>query len=105
MKRREKVLKVRLSEAEMSEVKASIVGTVAALSRGLLLAHVRGGKYCAGPATTERRKLRGEVGKIGNNINQIACVLNTAKLKGEAVDLKRVASVLDEILNEVRSLK
>ena len=96
-RQRNKVLQVRLSDAEFAEIEAMADRaelTPASYARSVLLnAPAPRAKRRPAVDTVQVAKLLGEVGKIGSNINQIAHQLNA----GTGTSSNAIAAALADV--------
>lgn len=94
------IMKFRATEEEASEIRRKADASGMTVSRFLRTAAVNGQVVLYN--TADLFGLRSEIKKIGNNINQIAMVVNTnrAVYQSDVRDLKNQFSELSKNLNE-----
>ena len=97
---RTKVMKFRATEEEVSEIRRKAAAAGMTVSRFLRTSAVNSQVVLYN--TADLFGLRSEIKKIGNNINQIAMVVNSnnAVYRNDVRDLKKQFSELSEKLNE-----
>jgi hypothetical protein len=106
-RRRDKILRARVTpeEKKLAEVKAKTMGSMGALFRAAVLGYTP-------PRSADRdvmvkllaqfSDLRGEMGKIGSNFNQIAFHLNAGR-PGDRIN-GALGAALEEYDNAIRTL-
>ena len=94
------VMKFRATEEEASDIRRKASASGMNVSRFLRTAAVNGQVVLYN--TNDLYGLRSDIKRIGNNINQIAMVVNSNKeaFYGDIVSLKKQLSELSEKLNE-----
>ena len=97
---RTKVMKFRATEEEASEIRRKAAAAGMSVSRFLRTSAVNSQVVLYN--TADIFGLRSEIKKIGNNINQIAMVVNSnrAVYQSDVRELKKQFSELSEKLNE-----
>ncbi len=98
-RRRPRVLRVRLSDAElaMATANAAAAGqTLAAFVRAMATKG-RPGRSRSSQAVAELAKLTGALGKVGSNVNQLAHEANAGRFPS--------APRIDDALNDLRELR
>jgi len=86
-------IRIRLRPSEYDRLKAFAGGNISGYSRSVVLDHMAGGSSIAG----ELLALRTEIGKIGNNINQIAKHLN----EGGSPDITSLGDTIADIQKQI----
>ena len=97
---RNTIMKFRATEEEAAEIRRKAAAAGMNVSRFLRTAAVNGQVVLYN--TNDLYGLRSDIKRIGNNINQIAMVVNSNKeaFYGDIVSLKKQLSELSEKLNE-----
>ena len=97
---RTKVMKFRATEEEASEIRRKAAAAGMTVSRFLRTSAVKSQVVLYN--TADLYGLRSEIKKIGNNVNQIAMVVNSNKeaFYGDIVSLKKQFSELSEKIND-----
>ena len=97
---RTKVMKFRATEEEVSDIRRKAAAAGMTVSRFLRTSSVNSQVVLYN--TADIYGLRSDIKRIGNNINQIAMVVNSNKeaFYGDIVSLKKQFSELSEKINE-----
>jgi hypothetical protein len=104
-RQRTHVLTVRLTDEEQAALSARAAGaglSLGAYARGAMLG-TAGPRVRRQPTAPrdELRRLKGELGRVGNNVNQIAWTLNADQLPDEG----EVAAAMDELREVGRAIR
>ena len=105
VEKRYRVYKVRLSESELEKLREGNVTNIARFLRESALNRVAGKEQPQQVYTKTERALILELGRIGNNVNQIAKAVNTDIAGVGTFDKVKLLHLLISIDQQLRELR